>query len=104
MPALDRLQSKFGGPAFQVLALSVDQKGTDVVQKFYADVGVRTLDLYIDASARVPFQLGAKGLPMTLLIDPQGRELGRRFGPANWDSVRSVDELRQLLRSEQKGQ
>jgi len=94
MPALDRLQTKLGGADFQVLALSIDQQGAEIVRKFFAETGIKALELYIDPSARAPFLLGASALPMTLLIDREGREIGRRAGPAEWDAARSVDELR----------
>jgi hypothetical protein len=52
------------------------------------------LALNIDSSARVMFTLGAVGLPMTLLIDREGKEIGRLIGPAEWDSPDMVDFIR----------
>jgi thiol-disulfide isomerase/thioredoxin len=99
MPALDRLQAKLGGERFQVVALSVDQQGPEVARKFFADVGVKSLALYVDRSAQATFKLGAVGLPSTLLVDPRGREIGRHVGPAKWDSPEVVDELRKRIAS-----
>jgi thiol-disulfide isomerase/thioredoxin len=86
MPALDRLQAQLGGDLFQVVALSIDRAGAAAVQKFYAEVGVRHLSFFIDVSGRAGSSLGLIGLPGTLLIDRQGREVGRLIGPAEWDS------------------
>lgn len=86
MPTLDRLQATLGGERFQVVALSIDRGGVAVVQKFYAETGVRQLALFIDSTGRAASNLGFIGLPGTLLIDPQGREIGRLIGPAEWDS------------------
>lgn len=97
MPALDRLQAKLGGPRFEVLALSVDQQGIAAARKFFAEVGVKSLTLYIDPSAQAAFKLGAVGLPSTLLVDPAGREIGRHIGKANWDSPEVVAELRRRI-------
>jgi thiol-disulfide isomerase/thioredoxin len=94
MPTLDRLQEKLGGPDFEVVALSMDRAGPDIVKKFYAETGVTHLALNIDSSARVMFTLGAVGLPMTLLIDREGKEIGRLIGPAEWDSPDMVDFIR----------
>ncbi len=91
MPTLDRLQAKLGGPDFEVVALSMDRKGPDVVKKFFAETGVTHLALNIDTSAKAMFTLGAVGLPMTLLIDRQGKEIGRLVGPAEWDAPDMVD-------------
>ena len=97
MPALDRLQATLGGPRFEVLALSVDQQGPEIARKFFNDVGVKSLALYIDRSAQATFKLGAVGLPSTLLIDARGREIGRHVGPAKWDSPEVVASLRRRI-------
>jgi len=97
MPALDRLQAELGGPAFQVVAVSVDQQGPAIAQRFFKEIGVKSLDFYIDRSAKAAFQLEAKGLPVSILIDRQGREVGRKLGAAAWDSAEVVEDLRRRI-------
>lgn len=97
MPALDRLQARLGGPQFEVVALSIDQRGAPVVRKFFDEVGVKSLRLYVDPSAQAGFKLATVGLPTTLMIDRAGREVGRRVGPAQWDSPKIVDEVRSII-------
>jgi len=97
MPALDRLQMKLGGPDFEVVALSIDQRGPQVVRKFFDEVGVKALQLYIDPTAQAGFKLATRGLPTTLIVDRQGREVGRRVGPAEWDAPKLVEELRGII-------
>ncbi|MBI4184449.1 MAG: TlpA family protein disulfide reductase [Proteobacteria bacterium] len=99
MPTLDRLQARLGGPEFEVLALSIDRAGIDVVRNFYREVGVERLAMYIDASGKAARALGALGLPTTLLIDQEGREIGRLIGPAEWDAAEMVAFLRRYLAS-----
>ena len=86
MPALDRLQQVLGSDRFEVLALSVDRGGTEKSQKFLDQIEVKALKLYVDPTGRATSLLKAVGLPATLLIDAQGREIGRLTGPAEWDS------------------
>ena len=90
MPTLDALEAELGGPAFEVVALSVDRAGPDVVRNFYAEIGIEHLGLYIDATMRASFDLQAPGLPTTLLIDSEGRELGRLVGSAEWDTPEMI--------------
>lgn len=90
MPTLDRLQARLGGERFQVVALSIDRGGPSVVQKFYAEIGVQNLALFIDTSGRASSSLRFVGLPGTLLINPAGREVGRLIGPTEWDSPEMV--------------
>lgn len=97
MPALDRLQANLGGPGFAVVALSIDQQGLPVTRKFFDEVGIKALELYTDPSAQAAFKLGAVGLPATLLVDRDGREIGRHLGPAKWDAPEIVEELRRKI-------
>ena len=97
MPTLDRLQARLGGAGFQVLALSIDREGPDVVKEFYAELGLTSLDIYVDAAMHAPAALNIIGVPATLLISPQGREIARVLGPAVWDSPEVVKEIRRYL-------
>ncbi len=99
MPTLDALEAQLGGPGFEVVPLSVDRAGPEVVRKFYAEIGVRHLGLYIDSSMRATFDLQAPGLPTTLLIDAEGRELGRLVGSAEWDAPEMIAFLKSHLTS-----
>lgn len=96
MPSLDRLQAQLGGPAFEVVALSID-RSPQAVREFYQQYGIRALALYIDPSTEVTSTLGTVGLPTTVLVDGEGRELWRRVGPAEWDAPAEVAEIRKHL-------
>lgn len=97
MPSLDRLQGMLGGDDFQVIALSIDRAGIEVVRKFYADVGIRKLGIYIDRSGKATRELGTIGLPATVLVDREGREVGRLIGPAEWDEPEIVAFLKGVI-------
>jgi thiol-disulfide isomerase/thioredoxin len=93
MPALARLQARLGGSHFEVLALATDKKGLPAVRAFYAEIGLQALAIYVDGSERATSQLGALGLPTTLLVDAQGNEIGRAVGPREWDAPAAVAEI-----------
>lgn len=86
MPTLDNLQAGLGSGRFEVLTLSIDRAGVGAVRRFYDESGIANLRLVIDESGRSAANLGVIGLPATILIDPDGREVGRRLGPAEWDA------------------
>jgi thiol-disulfide isomerase/thioredoxin len=100
MPALDRLEAKLGGERFQVVALSVDLQGAPIARKFYGEVGIKALQLYIDPTAKAAFTLDAAGLPATLLLDRAGREIGRHLGPVKWDDPEVIERLRRAITAE----
>ncbi len=98
MPTLDRLQAMLGGPDFEVLALSIDQGGVAVVKDFYEELGLKALRIFVDPSMTAPVALNALGVPTTVLISREGREIGRYTGPAEWDGP----EVEALIRGYQK--
>ncbi|MGI9509668.1 MAG: TlpA family protein disulfide reductase [Geminicoccaceae bacterium] len=84
-PSLDRLQASHGGDDFEVIALAVDRGDLSKVLNFYEEVGVENLAVYHDATAKAGRTLRAPGLPTTLIIDRNGKEIGRVLGDAEWD-------------------
>ena len=99
MPTLDRLQQRLGSGDLAVVALSIDRTGAEAVRKFYADIGVTNLAIYADRSGKVLREFGAVGLPTTLLLDREGRELGRVIGPDEYDTSNWIERIEQLQRA-----
>lgn len=86
MPALDKLQAALGSDKFEVVALSIDRAGVDASRKFLDSVKVTKLALYVDPTAKANGPLKIFGMPTTILVDAEGREIGRLLGEAEWDS------------------
>ena len=87
MPALDKLQSDLGGKDFTVIAISTDRDGIKKSAPFYRRAGIKNLALYNDKRGSLLDAFGAKNLPITLVLDRDGRVVGRIEGAANWDST-----------------
>jgi thiol-disulfide isomerase/thioredoxin len=98
MPALDRLQASLGSDQFQVVAISVDRTGLAGAKKFLDETKTPNLAVYADPTARLASSLRAAGLPATLLIDKEGREIGRLLGPAEWDGEAARHLIQSALR------
>lgn len=86
MPALDRLQGSIGGDNFEVVAVSIDRKGLKAAQGFLTEIKTKNLTTYIDQTGKIAREVGAFGMPTSILIDRDGKEIGRLIGPAEWDS------------------
>ena len=71
--------------------------GAEASQKFLSETKANNLKLYIDASAKQGTALKIVGMPTTILIDKEGRELGRLAGPAEWDSEEAKTLIRRAL-------
>ena len=97
MSSLHRLQADQGLSQLVVLPLSIDRQGLPVVKKFYDELGLRSLGIFLDPSGGTASKVNAVGLPTTLFIDRDGREIGRKNGPAEWDSAAVVALVREHL-------
>lgn len=100
MPTLDRLEARLGGDDFVVVALSIDRKGVDAVRDFYREIGVQKLVIYLDPSATGSRGLAIEGVPTTLVIDRQGREVARKMGAPEWDGPQMVSLIQRTIRGQ----
>ncbi|MGH7065505.1 MAG: TlpA family protein disulfide reductase, partial [Stellaceae bacterium] len=97
MPALDRLAAKLGGADFAVVPVSIDRGGVAAVKPFYKKLGLEKLAIYVDASGKASSALALSGIPASLLIDREGREVARKMGEADWDSPQMIALVRRYL-------
>ncbi len=90
MPALDRLDGAMSGDRFALIALNTEIGDPARAKRFLSEIGVAHLDWYADPKLSVFNELKRRrfllGLPTTLLIGPDGCQLGIVAGPAEWDS------------------
>jgi thiol-disulfide isomerase/thioredoxin len=103
MPALDRLQAELGGEEFLVIPLSIDRGGGAAVKRFYEELKLEKLGIYVDPSGRGSRGLALPGVPTTLLIDREGREVGRKMGAAEWDSPQVVALVQKTIHADAVG-
>jgi thiol-disulfide isomerase/thioredoxin len=104
IPALDRLAAALNDADVAVVAVSIDRKGIDAVRKSFADLDVQKLAPYIDQSGQALRTVRSAGMPTSLLIDREGRELGRAVGPAAWDDDATIAFFRQVAAPPGRGQ
>ena len=94
MPALEGLQTRLGGPDFEVVAVNIDTRDPDKPKKFLKDANLSRLGYYSDDKAKVFQDLKivgrALGMPTSVLVDGQGCEIATIAGPAEWDSDDAV--------------
>ncbi len=97
MPIMDRLQSQLGGDNFELVALSIDRAGVGVVRKFFDEIGIGNLRIFIDPTMQTASDLKVFGLPATILVAPDGYELGRLVGPTEWDTPEMIAFLEAII-------
>ena len=96
MPSLERLQQKLGGK-LTVAAVSQDRGGEKAVVPFLAKLGLDKVRVYLDPQSEVGKAFGVRGLPTSIVLDAEGREIGRVEGAAEWDSDKMLAVLDPLV-------
>lgn len=86
MPMLSELQTEFGGDDFEVVTIATGRNSPAGIVKFFKDTGIDNLPRYQDPKQKLAAQMGVFGLPITVLIDREGREIARLRGDADWSS------------------
>ena len=94
LPALARL--KAAAPGLAVVAVDVGRGSAADAKSFLAEHGIKGLATYVDTDLALLRAFGAFGLPLTVLIGPDGHEIGRSSGPAAWDSPDAIAYFRAL--------
>lgn len=97
MPSLDALQHDLGGEDFQVVTLATGRNPTPAILRFFEEEGIEALPTYLDPRQNVAREMSVFGLPITVIIDRDGNEVGRLRGDADWHSEEAVALLQAVI-------
>ena len=86
-PALDALERDLGGPDFEVIAIATGRNSLEAIEDFNAEVGVTVLATHLDPKGALAAAMNVPGLPVTVILDRDGAEIGRLMGGADWDAA-----------------
>jgi thiol-disulfide isomerase/thioredoxin len=95
MPSLDRLQAAM--PEIAVLPVATGRNSVDGINAFYAEAGVTNLPVLRDPRSELARNMAVLGLPVTVIVNPQGQEVARLIGDAAWDSTDAQTILRAMM-------
>ena len=99
MPSLQALQDTLGGESFQVVTLATGRNPPQAIRRFFEEEGVTTLPQYRDINQQIAREMGIFGLPITVVLNPEGQEIARLRGDAHWDSPEAIAMLEALMAS-----
>lgn len=89
MPELDALKADLADDNIDVLAVSSDRAGHTAIAEFYKRTNIKNLDALHDPKNVAGRALGVRGLPTTLIINPDGKEVARIVGIHKYDTDES---------------
>ena len=92
MPALDALNKALGGEDFAVVTIATGPNPQPAMTRFFEEAGIETLPLHRDPKQRLAREMAVMGLPVSVILDREGREIARLTGDADWhsDAARGV--------------
>jgi len=91
MPSLAALQTARGGDKFQVVALSVDDTAdAEYAMRRLDELSGGVLDFHLSYDLNITYSLGAGGFPTSILYGPDGIEVARLAGDADWASYEAI--------------
>lgn len=96
MPSLDALQRQMGDDGFAVLTIAAGRNPPPAIRKFFAEAGITDLPTLIDPSMALARAFGVLAMPISVLIDAEGREIARMAGDADWASPAALALIGQL--------
>lgn len=84
MPGLDQIAADYADAGLAVLPVATGRNSLEGIKRFFSEAGVTTLPILLDPRSALARSSGVMGLPVTVLIDREGREVARLTGEADW--------------------
>jgi thiol-disulfide isomerase/thioredoxin len=94
MGSLQRLERKYGGKQFNVIGISTDDDA-NAAAAFIKQSNIK-FENFLDRNVLLENMLGADTIPLTILVDANGRVLEKAYGAYNWDSPEIVSGIAKI--------
>ena len=95
MPSMQRLRDRLVRKPFVVLAVNVDEPEARV--RTFLNQSRLDLTVLLDPNKSVTRAWGARVLPVTYIVGPDGRLRYRVLGEMDWDNERAVNLISELI-------
>ena len=80
MPSLDKLAVDQNFKNLGVLAINIGQERVNKIEEFYKIIKIENLDIFYDTDVRLAKKFLLRGVPTTLIINKDGKEIARVVG------------------------
>ena len=90
MPSLDQLQSNEKLSDLKIFPINIGQENLEKSQKFFEDLSIKNLEVYLNTSINLPKILQLRGIPTTILINKDGLEFARIIGSIDFKNEKFI--------------
>ncbi len=91
MGSLERLAQRYNGKAFNVIGISTDDYKASA-ESFIQQTGI-SFENFLDSKLFLENMLGANMIPLTVLVDAEGRVLAKVSGAYEWDDEAAIEAI-----------
>ena len=90
MPSLSNLQKIKGSKDFNVVTIATMRNSPKSVENFFNKMSIDNLKKYQDPKGKLARSLKIAGLPLTILLNKENKEVARFIGDADWSSPHAL--------------
>tara|TARA_B100000963_G_C22624703_1_gene671716 strand:- start:1350 stop:1784 length:435 start_codon:yes stop_codon:yes gene_type:complete len=90
LPKLDSLYEQISSNQLNIILINIESLKYNKIQTFFDEIKVKNLDSFFDIKLKLTKELKLRGIPITLIIDSNGKEIGRIIGDLNFTDPRFI--------------
>ena len=83
---------KFDKKQFKIITIATGRNNPNKIIDFFKKYNLVNLENFRDPKGKLALELGVVGLPFSMIISKDGRDIGRLIGPIDW-SKKEVEDL-----------
>ncbi len=100
MPSLNDLQSKFDTKNLKIVTVATGRNNPNKILAFFKKYNLSNLENYRDPKGKLALELGVIGLPFSVIISKEKRNIGQLIGPIDWSKKEVEDLFKELIEKE----
>lgn len=100
MPSLNELQSKFDTKNLKIVTVATGRNNPNKILAFFKKYNLSNLENYRDPKGKLALKLGVIGLPFSVIISKEKRNIGQLIGPIDWSKKEVEDLFIELIEKE----
>lgn len=97
MPSLNKLQADLGGDTFEVVTIATGRNPVPAIKTFFKKAEITDLSILRDPKQALARDMSVFGLPMTMILNPEGQEIARLRGDAEWADENAYAVIKALI-------
>ena len=94
MPSLDSLQSNSKLSNLKIFPINISQEDVYKSESFFKKLGIKNLDIYIDAPITLAKKFSLRGVPTTIIFNKEGKEFARIIGSIDFNDEKFINWLK----------